>query len=120
MDSVGFARAFAHDGSFRFGNAQPVVGARTIERSVAGFFSTIAGLKHRILGIWSGTWEHGPVKSVELEVVYTRADGTVTEPIPATTTLRIEDGRIRDYRIFVDLAPLFRGQEEASLSAAAH
>lgn len=107
MDAGGFAAAFTSDGSFRFGNAEAVVGREAIRDAVAGFFSTIGGLHHRVTGVWTGAWEHGHVRSVEVEVVYTRKDGTTAPPIPATSTLRMRGHLIQDYRIFVDLAPLF-------------
>jgi ketosteroid isomerase-like protein len=106
MDADGFAAAFTPDGSFRFGNAEAVVGREAIRDSVAGFFSTIGGLHHRLTGVWTGAWEHGHVRAVEAEVVYTRQDRTTTPPIPATSTLRMRGHLVQDYRVFVDLAPL--------------
>jgi SnoaL-like domain len=107
MDAEGFAAAFTPEGSFRFGNAGPVTGREAVRDAVAGFFASLGGLSHRVTGVWTGTWEHGPVRSVEAEVTYTRKDGSVTPPIPATSTLRMRGDLIQDYRIFADLAPLF-------------
>jgi uncharacterized protein (TIGR02246 family) len=107
MDAATFASAFTEDGSFRFGNSAPVVGRQQVEESVAGFFSMLGGLSHQITGVWSGSWEGGEVRSVEAEVTYTRKDGTVTQALPATSTLRMEGDRIKDYRAFVDISPLF-------------
>jgi len=47
------------------------------------------------------------VKSVEAEVTFTRRDGSRTLPLPVTSTLRMEEGRISDYRVFIDVSPLF-------------
>jgi hypothetical protein len=47
------------------------------------------------------------VKSVEAEVIYARKDGTRTPPLPVTSTLRLQGDLIKDYRIFMDVAPLF-------------
>lgn len=114
MDADGFAAAFTPDGSFRFGNAEPVVGREAVRDAVAGFFATIGGLSHRLTGVWAGAWEHGSVRSVEADVTYTRRDGSTTPPIPATSTLRMRGDLIQDYRIFVDLSPLFAaGQKPA-------
>jgi hypothetical protein len=57
--------------------------------------------------MWSGRWEMGDVHIVESEVTYTRKDGTQTQPLPATSTLRMNGDRIRDYRVFMDISPLF-------------
>jgi hypothetical protein len=107
MDVAGFAKAFTEDGMFRFANGEAVVGPRHVEQSLAGFYGTIAGLKHEITGIWTGRWEEGEVKSVEAGVTYTRKDGSVTKPIPVTTTIRFRGLLIKDYRIFMDISPLF-------------
>jgi hypothetical protein len=118
LDAAAFAQKFAEQGSFRFGNALPVVGRREIEESVAGFFSTLGGIRHEIVGVWSGAWEGGDVTSVEALVVYTRHDATLTDPIAATSTLRMQDGLIRDFRIFADISPLFAPSREAMESNA--
>ena len=125
LDATAFAERFTEDGTFRFGNAPAVVGRQRIEESVAGFFSTISGLKHEIVGVWSGAWEGGAVTSVETTVTYLRKDATVTDAIPATSTPRMRGNLIVDFRIFADVSPLFAtagagGRVEAEASAASH
>lgn len=107
MDAAAFAEAFTEDGTFRFGNADPAAGREQVQQAVEGFFSGIGELSHDITGVWAGSWQMGKVHSVELEVVYTRKDGTRTPPLPATSTIRMNGHRIQDYRIFMDASPLF-------------
>lgn len=107
-DATTFAKAFTDDGYFRFGNSEPVVGREQVEASLAGFFATIGGLSHDILGVWSGRWDGGDVRSVESTVAYTRLDGSRTEAIPVVSTIRLVGDQIADYRIFMDIAPLVR------------
>ena len=107
MDAGTLAKVFTDDGTFRFGNSEPAVGRQQIEQNAAGFFSMLEGLSHEITGVWSGRWGSGEVTSVEAEVTYTRHDGTRTQPLPCTSTLRLEGDQIKDYRIFMDVAPLF-------------
>ena len=114
MDAPTFARAFTEDGAFRFENSEPAVGRTQVEESLSGFFSMINGLSHEISGVWSGSWEGGEVKSVEAEVTYTRKDGTRTEALPVTSTARMQGDRIKDYRIFMDVSPLFAQSEARS------
>ncbi|HEY4387808.1 MAG TPA: nuclear transport factor 2 family protein [Ktedonobacteraceae bacterium] len=109
MQAEKFAIYFAEESLFRFGNAVPARGRQAIEEALVPFFSSIAKLEHRITGVWHGEWEHGPVISVEANVIYTRKDGTRTEALPATSTIRMQADKIKDYRIFVDISPLFAG-----------
>ena len=107
MDVSTLTKAFAEEGTFRFGNSEPAVGQQQVEQSLSGFFSMIGGLSHEITGVWSGDWEGGEVKIVEAEVTYTRKDGTVIQALPVTSTIRLEGDRIKDYRVFMDPSPLF-------------
>ena len=123
LDATAFAERFTEDGTFRFGNAPAVVGRQQIEQSVAGFFSMISGLKHVIVGVWSGAWEGGAVTSVETTVTYLRKDGTETDAIPVTSTLRMRRDSIADFRVFADISPVFataggggRGEAQATAS----
>jgi ketosteroid isomerase-like protein len=122
LDATAFAARFTEDGTFRFGNSPAVAGRQQIEESVAGFFSTIGGLKHAIVGVWSGAWEGGAVASVETTVAYRRKDATVTDAIPATSTLRMRGDLIADFRVFADISPVFAraggsGDGEAAATA---
>jgi ketosteroid isomerase-like protein len=107
MDVAAVTEAFTEDGTFRFGNNAPAAGRLHVEQAVGGFFSMIGGLTHDLIGTWSGTWDGGEVTSIETTVTYTRKDGSRTEPLPATTTLRMNGDRIQDLRIFMDIAPVF-------------
>jgi hypothetical protein len=118
LDATAFAERFTEDGTFRFGNAPAVVGRQQIEESVAGFFSTIRGLKHKIVGVWSGAWESGAVTSVETTVTYRRKDATVTDAIPVTSTLRMRGDLIADFRVFADISPVFATAAEAGVGEA--
>lgn len=108
MQPDAVAAAFADAAVFRFGNAPPTHGRAAIRQALADFFGELGGLRHRVTGVWTGRWERGPVLAVEAEVTYTRKDGTQTPALPATSTLRLEGDLIQDYRIFIDLAPLFQ------------
>jgi ketosteroid isomerase-like protein len=106
MDPDELAGRFTEDGSFRFGNAEPVVGRRAIREAQAAFFSTIDGMRHDVQGIWSGKWEHGEVYSAEAEVTYTRKDGSEVK-LPVTSTLRMKGDSVQDWRVFMDVSPLY-------------
>jgi len=106
MKADEYASYFAEDASFRFGNAEPIVGRRAIRDAMVVFFSTIKGLRHEIVGVWEGEWALGVVYSVETEVTYTRKDDAVVS-LPATSTMRLDGDRIQDWRIFADISPVY-------------
>jgi hypothetical protein len=118
LDARAFAERFTEDGTFRFGNAPAVAGRQRIEESVAAFFSAIGGLKHNIVGVWSGAWESGAVTSVETTVTYRRKDATVTDAIPVTSTLRMRGDLIADFRVFADISPVFATAAEVGAGEA--
>jgi ketosteroid isomerase-like protein len=102
MDPDRFAAHLTDDVVMRFGNAEPIQGRDAARDAWAGFCEGIDGVSHALVGQWAS--ESGIV--VEADVTYTRKDGgTVT--VPVATIYRERDGEIADYRIFIDLAPLF-------------
>jgi len=102
MDAGGFAERFTKDGRFRFGNAPTVTSRAGIADSVSQFFSSLASLRHDIQDIW----EQDDVVITEVEATYVRADGHEVN-LPAVTVARTEGELIRDYRIYMDINPLF-------------
>jgi ketosteroid isomerase-like protein len=97
-----FVTHLTPDVVFRFGNADPVSGRQAVREAVAGFFSTIDGLTHHIRNVW----EFGDTIIVQADVEYLRKDGkTVTVP---NADILVYDGEsVRDWRIYIDLAPLY-------------
>jgi limonene-1,2-epoxide hydrolase len=102
MEPDAFARHLADDVSFRFGNSDPVIGRDAVRDTWAGFCEGIAGVSHDVIE----QWEAGPATIVESTVTYTRKDGS-TVALPVVTIYRGEADLIEDYRIFMDVAPLF-------------
>jgi ketosteroid isomerase-like protein len=102
MEPERFTAHLADDVVMRFGNAEPIHGRDAVHDTWAGFCEGIDGVSHSLVGQWVS--EAGTV--VEADVTYTRKDGgTVT--VPVVTIYREREGEIADYRIFIDLAPLF-------------
>jgi len=102
MEPERFTAHLADDVTMRFGNAEPIQGRNAVHDTWAGFCEGIDGVSHSLVE----QWQSGSGTVVEAEVTYTRKDGgTVT--VPVVTIYRERDGEIADYRIFIDLAPLF-------------
>ena len=102
MDPERFAAHLAEDVTMRFGSAEPIQGRDAVRDAWAEFCDGLDGVSHEGLRRWES--EEGT--AAEANVTYTKKDGgTVT--VPVATLWREGDGGITDYRIFIDLAPLF-------------
>ena len=102
MEPEAFTRHLSDDVRFTFGNSETVVGRDNVRDVWAGFCDGIAGVQHDVIE----QFEPGPATIVESTVTYTRKDGS-TISLPVVTIYRGEGELIADYRIFMDVAPLF-------------
>jgi ketosteroid isomerase-like protein len=101
MDVDGFVGRLSEDVVFQFGNAEPVVGRSAVKEFVGQFFSTIQGLNHHIKNLW----DVEDTTIVQIDVEYLRIDGhSVT--VPNSDILTYDGDLVRDWRIYVDIAPL--------------
>jgi ketosteroid isomerase-like protein len=87
---------------FRFANADPVFGRDAVRAAVAGFFSSIDGLTHHIKNVW----ELGDTVIAQIDVEYLRKDGK-TVITPNADILIFDGDLIRDWQIYIDLAPVY-------------
>ena len=101
-DARGFAAFFAQDGKFTFGNAPTVTGPAAIESACDQFFSSLENLDHDMRNVW----EIDDTIICEVTVMYETRDGRSLD-LPAANIIRHEDGLVTDYRIFMDVSPLF-------------
>ena len=103
MDAKAFASYLSEDCVLRFANADEVVGRDAIEGAIDGFFGTIKGISHHVVG----QWDVDDTTIVQFESTYTRMDDRRVT-VPAVTIYRRgRDDLIDDYRIYVDLAPVY-------------
>jgi ketosteroid isomerase-like protein len=102
MDPERLAAHLAQDVTFRFGNAEPIRGREAVRDAWAAFGKELRGVRHDVVARW--TVEE--VTIVEATVTYTRRDYSQVT-LPVVTIYRERDGLINDYRIYIDLAPLF-------------
>jgi ketosteroid isomerase-like protein len=103
MDADAWASYLAEDATMRFGNEPPVHGRQACRDALASFYELIDGLSHDIVE----QWEQGNATIVEANVTYTRKDGQRVT-VPVVTIYRTSaDDLIGDYRVFIDLAPVF-------------
>ena len=102
QDGAAFVSFLTDDAVFRFGSAPPVQGRAAVQAAVEGFFGSIAGLSHAI----DRTLGKGDTLVCEGEVTYTRHDGRVVA-IPFVDVLEYEGELIAEYKIYIDIAPLY-------------
>ncbi len=101
-DTEQFLNCIAPDASFRFGSAPAVTGHDAIGAAVGGFFDSIAGLRHEL----SQTISSGSALVCEGDVTYTRHDGSEIT-LPFANVFEFADGLITDYKIYIDIGPLY-------------
>lgn len=102
MDSKGFAESLTADGKFWFANHPPAVGRPAVEGAVSQFFGALGGLSHTL----HRAWEQEGSLVVEGEVTYTRKDQRKVT-VPFCDTFQLQGRQISEYRIYMDLAPLW-------------
>jgi ketosteroid isomerase-like protein len=102
MDPDRFAAHLAENVRFRFGNAEPVHGRAAVRDVWAAFCEGVDGVSHEPIA----EWDVGDAVIAEADVTYTRKDGSRVT-LPVVTIYRSTGELIDDYRVFMDVAPLF-------------
>jgi ketosteroid isomerase-like protein len=90
------------DVALRLGNAEMIEGKAAFVDAVNGFLSSIAGVRHEILNVFTDR----DAAIVEFDVHYTRHDGDVVT-LPCCNVFRLRDGLIAEYRSYIDAAPVY-------------
>jgi ketosteroid isomerase-like protein len=102
-DVPAYLTFLSENASLRFGNNEPVIGKAAIKESLDDFYKTFNWVRHDHVATW--TADGGA--ALEADVSYEKPNGS-TVHVPAVTVCRFnQEQKITDYRIFVDLAPLF-------------
>jgi limonene-1,2-epoxide hydrolase len=102
QDTDTFAEFLAEDTVFVFSNLPPVHGKSATYTMVAGFFQSIAGLRHELIE----NWEVGTAVICRGIVTYTRHSGT-TLTVPFCNVFKMRDGKIAEYLIHMDVSQLY-------------
>ena len=108
QNAEGLRRYVTNNIRLKMANMEPTDGVDAIMSAFRATEERFTSITHDIQGIWTGLWENGSVVSVEAIARYGFADGWKIE-LPVTSTLRLTaDGKVADYRIFMDPGPAFR------------
>lgn len=100
------AQYMTEDVRLQMANMKPSIGVESLKQAFQAAADRFSSITHTIEGIWTGTWDHGDVISVEALVRYVLPGGKVVE-LPCTSTLRLRGQKIADYRIFIEPTPAF-------------
>jgi len=101
-DAEKFVTHVTDDAVFKFGNMEPVQGKDNVRQAVAGFFSSIKGLNHKLLD----TIEQDGRLVMRGEVTYTRHNDTLLT-VPFVNFFNMNGDLIKDYLIYLDASQLY-------------
>lgn len=101
-DAATFVSFLTTDAVFRFGSAPAVQGRDAIEAAVGGFFNSIAACTHTI----TNTLSQDNTLVCEGLVAYRRHDGSEIT-LPFADVFEFEGELITDYKIYMDISPLY-------------
>ncbi|HMQ68787.1 MAG TPA: nuclear transport factor 2 family protein [Ignavibacteria bacterium] len=104
MDADKFVSYLDEDVVFKFGNAPETKGKEETRQAVDGFFKSIKGISHRKIRIWI----HPDSIIYQGSVTYTRHDDSVIT-LPYLNLFLMKGEMIIDYKIYMDVNPLFSG-----------
>lgn len=99
-----FVDFLTEDAVFRFGSSPAAVGRDNIEAGVSAFFASIDGSSHQIDKVLA----NGDTLVCEGEVTYTRLDDNEVS-VPFVDVFELEGPLIREYKIYIDISPLYAG-----------
>jgi ketosteroid isomerase-like protein len=93
------------DVAFRFGSAEPTTGKAAIADNAAGMARVVESLSHELDAVWT-VEQPQPAVLCETAVTYRRHDGSQIT-LPCFNVFRLRRGRVADYRIYMDVNPVF-------------
>ena len=101
-DVDAFMTWLTDDCSFVYGSNDSVRGADAVRSMVDGFLKSFDSISHRV----DASWETDGAAITEGTVTYTTGgEGSTTLPFCNVFHLA-DDGRIREYRVYIDPTPL--------------
>lgn len=101
-DIVALAALMTDDVRLQIGNAGVVNGKAGFTRALEAFFASVAGFRHTVTNVWSDV----DAVIAELQVHYTRLDGAELT-LSCCNVFRIRDGAVADYRVYMDINPVY-------------
>jgi ketosteroid isomerase-like protein len=102
MDVPALAALMTDDVRLRLGSNDPVEGKAAFIAASEAFNASVAAVRHEVLE----TWSDGDALIAQLDVHYTRLDGGELT-LPCCNVFRLRDGLVADYRVYMDINPVY-------------
>jgi ketosteroid isomerase-like protein len=102
QDPAAVTARMTDDVRMRLGNADLVEGKAKFREATAAFVASITAIRHEITSMWSVD----DVVIAEMDVHYERLDGRKVT-LPVCNVFRVRDGLVSDYRVYLDIAPVY-------------
>jgi ketosteroid isomerase-like protein len=103
-DITALAELVTDDVRLQLGNADRLEGKAEFVRALQAFLGSVADFRHIVTNVWSDL----DAVIAELTVHYTRLDGTELI-LPCCNVFRLRDGAVADYRVYMDITPVYTG-----------
>lgn len=97
-----FVSHLSEDVSFRYGNAPAITGPAAVSQALSMLFDLVKTMRHDLVGIHAC----GDIWAVETVANYVDRFGR-SFAFPACNLMTVRDGKVCDYRIFVDNSAMF-------------
>jgi ketosteroid isomerase-like protein len=101
-DVATLASLVSDDVRIRLGNTEEARGKPAFVEAAQAFVASVAAFHHQVLNVW----RDGDVLIVQLDVRYTRHDGSEVT-LPCCNVFRLGDGLLIDYRSYMDISPVY-------------
>lgn len=93
---------YTRDATLNFSNVVPAVGREAIQELLSGLKSSVNGIKHEL----KNAWEDDDTVIIECDISFTRRDNREVV-IPASQFCIMENGMIKQQRIYLDITPVY-------------
>jgi hypothetical protein len=103
MNVHNFAKFYADNATYQFGNFPAAHGPQGIVDSSQGFLGKVRKVLHHIDNLWEIDDE---TVVCEMTVTYDRHDGK-SFTLPCCDTIKIKDGKVEALKIYMDISPVF-------------
>jgi limonene-1,2-epoxide hydrolase len=101
-DVAKLAAMVTDDIRLQFASQPPVEGKEAFIDAVEASLASVSGFQHEIIE----AWDVGDAVVLEMTVHYRRLDGTSIS-LPCCNIFRYSGGLIADYRVYMDIAPVY-------------